>query len=279
MARPVITLTTDFGTADPFVGAMKGVILGICPEATVVDLTHDVPPHDIHAGAYLLGTAYHHFPPGTVHVIVVDPGVGTERRAIVAASPTATFVCPDNGLLSHAMDREGAFLPAVEPFALATVELPPAWRCHHLTNERYWHLPVSNTFHGRDVFAPVAAHLAAGEQLAHMGPAIGSLSAFGVPKAKRDDGGVQGTVVHVDRFGNLVTNIDIAMLGKGGETLVVEVGGATIQGLSTAYQSGGAPVGVVGSNETLEIAVPNGDASAALGVGLGDPVRVRFTRT
>ncbi len=266
MARPVITLTTDFGTADTFVGEMKGVILGVNPDAAIVDLTHDVPPHDIVAGAYLLGAAYRQFPPGTIHVAVVHPGVGTAWRPLAVSGPNAAFVCPDNGLLSYVLEREGGSPPDRPPLEVGEAGLPPGWVAYHLKNDRYWRRPVSATFHGRDIFASVAAYLSVGEPAAKMGPAAVRVQAFRVPRPLAANGRIDGAVVHVDRFGNLVTNIGAALLPSSG-AFVVEVGGQRTTGLADSYQSGGALLAIVGSQGTLEIAARNGRAAAELGVG------------
>ena len=273
MARPVITLTTDFGTADTFVGEMKGVILGVNPDAAVVDLTHDVPPHDIVAGAYLLGAAYRQFPPGTIHVAVVDPGVGTARRPLAVSGPNAAFVCPDNGLLSYVLECEGGSAPDGPPLEVGEAGLPPGWVAYHLKDDRYWRRPVSATFHGRDIFASVAAYLSAGEPAAKMGPEAVSVQAFRVPRPLAANGRIDGAVVHVDRFGNLVTNIGATLLPASG-AFVVEVGGQRTTGLADSYQSGGALLAIVGSQGTLEIAARNGSAAAELGVGVGGSVVV-----
>ena len=273
MARPVITLTTDFGTADTFVGEMKGVILGVNPDAAIVDLTHEVPPHDIVAGAYLLGAAYRQFPPGTIHVAVVDPGVGTARRPLAVSGPNAAFVCPDNGLLSYVLECEGGSPPDGPPLEVGEAGLPPGWVAYHLKNDRYWRRPVSATFHGRDIFASVAAYLSVGEPAAKMGPEVASVQAFRVPRPLAANGRIDGAVVHVDRFGNLVTNIGAALLPSSG-AFVVEVGGRRTTGLADSYQSGGALLAIVGSQGTLEIAARNGSAAAELGVGVGGSVVV-----
>ena len=274
MARPIITLTTDFGTADTFVGAMKGVILSICPDAAIVDLTHEISPQDIRAAAYVFDTAHVAFPHGTTHLVVVDPGVGTNRRAIAVQSPDATFVCPDNGVLSYVIDREAGFTVEGEPFAPVSAPLPAGWAARQLTNRRYWREPISNTFHGRDIFAPVAAHLAAGELLEVFGSAVDEITAFAVPHAKETKDVVSGVVIHIDRFGNLITNIE-ARLVMGTGAPVIDVGGHEIDGLSRSYQDGEDLVALIGSNGCLEIAVPNGNAASTLAGGVGMPVRVR----
>ena len=284
MARPVITLTTDFGLADIYVGAMKGVILGINPDAAIVDLTHEVPPQDVRAGAYALDAAWDAFPPGTVHVAVVDPGVGTDRLPIAACGRGATFVGPDNGTLSYVLARcdgarEGGPRPESAPFVPASVALPDGWTAYHLTERAYWREPARSTFHGRDIFAPVAAHLSAGLAPSALGPALTQLMAFAVPRAIETDGRVEGCVQHVDRYGNLVTNIGEALLSAAGAGLTVEVGGREVAGFSPSFQGEGPLVAVIGSGGWLEIAVPNGSAAHELAARIGDAVHVRWGST
>ena len=276
MPRRIITLTTDFGGADTFVGAMKGVILGINPDAAIVDLTHEVPPQDIRAGAYALDAAWDAFPSGTVHVAVVDPGVGTDRLPIVAHGPGGTFVGPDNGTLSYVLARAGGPRPERAPFVPASVGLPQGWTAFHLTEHAYWREPVRSTFHGRDIFAPVAAHLSAGVAPSALGPRLTHVTAFAVPRAAETAGRVEGCIQHVDGYGNLVTNIGEALLSTAGVGLTVEVGGREVAGLSPSFQGEGPLVAVIGSGGWLEIAVPNGSAARELAAGIGDPVAVRL---
>jgi S-adenosylmethionine hydrolase len=186
----MITLLTDFGLSDYFVPAVKGVILTINPEARIIDITHDVAAHDVQAAAFTLGACYHNFPAGTIHVVVVDPGVGSSRRAIVAAAGGYFFVGPDNGVFSFVYARES------KP------------RVYHITNERYFRHPVSATFHGRDVFAPVAAHMARGARPEDIGAQIEDFVRFEVarPRLIETRGVIEGRVIHIDRFGNCVTN-------------------------------------------------------------------------
>jgi S-adenosylmethionine hydrolase len=276
MRGPLITLTTDFGLRDAFVGAMKGVILGIAPAARLVDLTHEVPPFDVRAGAYVLYAAYRYFPAETVHLAVVDPGVGSARRAVAVETSWGTFVVPDNGLLSLVLSRESVR----QAVALEN----PAYRLPH----------VSRTFHGRDVFAPAAAHIARGVPLAEFGPAVSDLPAafrlvtFAVSRPVRQgdgpaqpgDGPAQpgdtliAHVLYVDRFGNLVTDATEADLT--GPVVVVEAGGQRIAGLSSAYTDvpPSQPVALIGSAGHLEVSVREGHAARTLGLAVGDPVTV-----
>jgi S-adenosyl-L-methionine hydrolase (adenosine-forming) len=186
----LITLLTDFGTADYFVGAMKGVVLSINPHASVLDITHEIPPHDIQAGAFTLLAVYREFPPGTIHVGVVDPGVGSSRRPVLVVAGDQFFVGPDNGLFSYIYERETSV------------------RVFHLTSERYFRHPVSATFHGRDIFAPVAASLSNGVEPAELGEEISDFVRLArlAPQAS-GDGNLTASIIHIDRFGNCVTSI------------------------------------------------------------------------
>jgi S-adenosylmethionine hydrolase len=262
----LITLTTDFGLEDAYVGIMKGVILGINPAATIVDLCHAIPPQDVRAAAFLLHTAWRYFPPGTIHVVVVDPGVGSQRRAIAVNVGTATFLAPDNGVLSY---------------VLAGMEEQRA-QAVHLTNQWYWLSRVSATFHGRDIFAPVAAHLCLGVPLVELGEPLplGELVTFPLPLPEHPgDGGWVGHVVHIDHFGNLVTDLEPGAIGDA-QAVTIEVGGQHIVGLRRTYKEGtpGEPMALIGSSGRLEIAVPGGQAARWLKAQIGDPVRLYRTK-
>lgn len=277
----IVTLTTDFGLADGYAGVMHGVIQVICPGVAVIDLSHQVSPQDVRGAAYLLYAAYSYFPADTVHCVVVDPGVGTSRRAIAVETPRGRFVAPDNGVLSYVLARE------------------PVTAAVNLTNPRYHLAFVSRTFHGRDLFAPVAAHLACGVPLTNLGEPVARLVAFPVPGISvRPGGALSGQVIHVDRFGNLITSIG-QLLWRGDDLLAqpafstsgdedgalwsspflaiearVRVGGRCIEGIRPTY--GDAPAGgllaLVGSVGHLEIAVAGGSAAQTLGTGVGGEV-------
>ena len=255
----LITLTTDFGLADSYVGAMKGVILGIDPTATIVDISHDIAPQDVREAAYAIYTAYPYFPPDTIHVVVVDPGVGSRRRAIALQAAQASFVAPDNGVLSYVLAREG-MRKAVS-----------------LTNSRYHRLTVSHTFHGRDIFAPVAAHLARGVPLTELGEPLTEIITFPLPQPQvLPDGRMVGHVLHIDRFGNLVLDVreGDCILGEG---LVLEVAGRRIQGLGRTFTdvSAGELVAYIGSSGHLEIALREDSAAQSLGMKRGDKILLR----
>lgn len=273
MSNPIITLTTDFGLEDPYVAAMKGVILTISPQVTIVDISHAVRPQAIAQGAFLLASAWPHFPRGSIHVGVVDPGVGTKRRALAVRTPAATFVGPDNGLLSPALPDEVREAAWGQDQA-APVRLPEGYRAVSLTNEAYFHQPVSSTFHGRDIFAPVAAHISLGVPLEDLGPPVEEMLALAPVRARcQPDGSLRGRVIHIDVFGNLVTDIRCEDLPAGRPT--VEVATGRIVGLSTTYQEDAEILAVVGSSGYLEIAAPKASAAGLLGAALGMPVLVR----
>lgn len=275
---PPIALTTDFGWSDAFVGVMKGVILTINPQAVIIDLTHDIPPQQVAAGAFVLGVNHSYFPPDAIHVAVVDPGVGTERRAVLLVTPTAKFVAPDNGLLSYIL-KEYLEAPPEQP---GTVALPPELAAYELANPNYRRQPVSRTFHGRDVFAPAAAYLSLGRPPQTFGPPLTELVWQPPPMPERRDGGLAGEVIYIDRFGNLITNIRAEELPRG--TLQITVGGWVIAGLSSTFhdpaaaraEAAGLPqlIALIGSNGYLEIAVPDGNAARVLGLGVGAAVGV-----
>ncbi|MDA1216038.1 MAG: SAM-dependent chlorinase/fluorinase [Chloroflexi bacterium] len=273
MAGPIITLTTDFGTADGFVGVLKGVILGINPSVTIVDITHEVPPQNIQAGAFTFGTAHPYFPPDTVHLVVVDPGVGTGRRPILVIGPQACYVAPDNGVLSYLFPE--AQTPAAPGDALTSIQvsLPEGWHAYHLTNSHYWRDPVSSTFHGRDVFAPVAANLSNGVAPADMGDPVDTIAAFVIPTPVLDAGVLLGCVLHTDRYGNIITNVTAEDLPLAGAQVTVHIGGRRIDGLAISYQDADL-VALIGSHGYLEVAARNGNAAKLLGVSTGGEVTV-----
>jgi hypothetical protein len=269
---PIITLTTDFGLADPYVAAMKGVILSLNPAATIVDITHEVRPQQVVEGAFLLSQALPYFPPGTVHVIVIDPGVGTARRALAVATPEALLVGPDNGVLSAALPEE-ARRRAGSTTGPGMVTLPDGYRAAKLTRRRYMREPVSATFHGRDVFAPAAAHLSLGVGLEALGPAVKKIRALPPFRARRRaDGVLAGRVLHVDRFGNLITDVRAEDLSTG--RVEVLIGGQRIEGLARTYEEVSGVKALIGSAGYLEVARRGDSAAYWLGVDVGAGVLV-----
>jgi S-adenosylmethionine hydrolase len=257
----IATLLTDFGLADHYVGVMKGVILSVDPGITLVDLGHEVPPGEVEGGAFALLASYPYFPRGTVHVAVVDPGVGTARRPIVAVAGGQLFVAPDNGLLGYVLERE------------------PGARVFHVTNERLFRQPVSTTFHGRDVFAPVGAALATGVPPESLGPEIADpVRLAPLRPTPEADGTLRGRVLQVDRFGNCVTSFTAHDLGERADGgFCLHAGTAQIRELRRHFAGGrpGAPFAIWGSSGFLEIAVNGGSAAAVLGLGTGHEVRVQ----
>ncbi len=256
----IITLTTDFGEQDPYVGAMKGVILGITSRVVLVDITHQVPPQNVREGAYILASVTPYFPDNTIHVVVVDPGVGTARRPLAIRTERAYYVVPDNGLITPVLRRE-----RVEEIV-------------HLNNDTYWLPKVSHTFHGRDIFAPVAAYIARGVPLYALGTPLKEEEIVHLewPDARAlPDGSIEGMVVHVDHFGNIVTNIPAEMLDGAPESWVFQVNEHRLRGLKQAYAevAVGEALALIGSNNTLEFAIREGNAAAAWNVQAGDPVR------
>ena len=271
MPGRLLTFLTDFGTSDAYVAAVKGVALSINPALTIVDITHDVAPQDVRSAAFLLGAAAPYFPRGTVHLAVVDPGVGTERHPLLVLTPEAAYVGPDNGILSSVLARHVA--SGDQRSVSGEAPLPPGVRAFHLTNPRYWCQPVSRTFHARDIFGPVAANLTLGAKPEELGEPVESIRRLALPMVHREEHGLSGHVVHVDRFGNLVTNIpEEEVVGR---LRAVSIAGRTIVGLSETYASGGDDLmALVGSYGTVEIALRNGSAAAALGVDVGERVVV-----
>ncbi len=264
MASPVISLTTDFG-ADLFVGVMKGVIAAINPDARVIDLTHAVPPGDVRAGAFALMAGAEYFPEGTIHAAVVDPGVGSSRRILCVQTREFVYLAPDNGLLSWCLERE-------EILAARSVE-----------NAQFFLGEVSRTFHGRDIFAPVAARLSLGVMIEDLGPEVKAdhIARIPFPKPSRPDGAtLAGEVLYIDHFGNAITNLPAAELAGADPARVrVEAGTLAISGLSQSYSeaSPGAALTIIGSAGFLELAASGAGAAKQFGLRVGDVVTVRMT--
>jgi len=264
--RPVIGLLTDFGMRDHYVGAVKGSILSVCREASLVDVVHELPAHDVEAGAYALMASYRAFPEGTIFLAVVDPGVGSERRGIVVDTGAYRFVAPDNGILS---------------FVLAE---SPGARAHQITNGSLFRLDISSTFHARDIFGPVAGHLASGVPLAEVGPPIADPVLLPMASSRQlGPGEWLGAVLHVDIFGNLTTSFTSADLDRilvtvdGDPTEIVVVVEGMVIPMVQAYAevAEGELLGLLGSSGRLEVGVNCGSAASILGARRSTPVRVR----
>jgi S-adenosyl-L-methionine hydrolase (adenosine-forming) len=262
MSRPIVALLTDFGTKDHYAGTLKGVVLTVCPDATLVDIGHDIPAHDVIAGALELSACYRYFPNGTIFLVVVDPGVGSSRRGIAADVGDYRFVAPDNGVLS------AVFL-----------ESPPR-RVVELTERKYARPTVSRTFEGRDRFAPAAGFLAKGMALVSLGKTIKDFHTIALPRPSVHDTELRGEVVRIDRFGNLITNIDRRSFDQfaGAGAITVMVGGHAVPRIVATYAD--APAGEVcalfGSTDHLEVAINAGDAARTLSLGRGAPAAVRL---
>lgn len=256
----IITLLSDFGTQDVYVGVIKGVLAQIAPQTTVVDLTHEIPPQNVALASFQLAIAQAHFPAGTVHLAVVDPGVGGSRRGIAFQTATSYFVGPDNGLFS------GVLATASSGKSVAV----------ELTNPQYWYSKQpSPTFHGRDIFAAVAAHLANGVNLRDFGPVIPLTRLHRLPAGKYQqiETGFAGTIQAIDRFGNLITTLPSHCVS--GQAWTIQIAGKMIPGGQTySDRPHGAMIGLIGSHGWLEIAINGGNAQVALGLGLGDLVQV-----
>ncbi len=260
----IITLTTDFGSKDSFAGSVRGVIYKTNPQAQIVDITHEIGPQDIWEAAFTLKTAYNYFPKGTVHLAVVDPGVGSGRRPIIAVTESYYFVGPDNGIFSLIFQEAERL------------------RVHHITASHYFLPAPGSTFHARDIFAPVASWLAKGIPSGNFGDVIEDYVKLNVPVLKSSASGIEGHVIHIDRFGNAITNITYkdlqAMLPEGSDMrqVAVSVGGKQINGLKKYYAEAapGEPGAIVNSSGHLEIFLFKQNARTALSLKRGEPVRL-----
>ena len=262
MKNSVITLLTDFGTKDHYVASMKGTILSINPKCTLIDITHHVSPHDINEGAFILANAYSFFPKGTIHVSVIDPGVGSPRRPILIVTPNYLFVGPDNGLFTFVLKRE------------------KMKKVVALTNQKYFFPHMSTTFHGRDLFAPVAAYLSLGVKPNEFGPELNSWVELDFEKPRVRRGKLTGEILHIDAFGNLISNINEEQLFHfvKNHSFVIRTGKRDIQGLKKGYWEAqeGELLALIGSGDFLEISVREGDAQKVLKSRQGDKVRIRL---
>ena len=255
----LITLTTDFGQKDSFVGIMKGVIAGINPQAHIIDISHGIPPQDILAGALTLRHAVRYFPRGSIHVAVIDPGVGSARRPLLIEWDGNYFIGPDNGVLSLAVEN-------IEPTHIV-----------HLSNPVYHLKRTGTTFHGRDIFAPAAAHLSVGVSPMALGEALGNFVKLALPEVARQDRSIEGEIVYIDSFGNLFTNIrEHDLTGLPRNKLDIVVRSVTIRGLSQNYASAGVGefLAVINSWDMLEIAAYKDNAQKRIGAKIGDRVEI-----
>ncbi len=262
----IITLTTDFGISDPYVGMMKGIILAVNPAARIIDLTHSIEPQNLVQAGWAIKTAFTVFPAGTVHMIVVDPGVGTDRRIIAIETGNYIFLSPDNGVLTFVMEE---------------IE---AGRVYHIDNQDYFLKKISRTFHGRDIFAPVSAHISTGIDIGKMGTRIHAddLVTLDISRPHiTDNGRLTGSIMNIDRFGNLTTDISKELLEKifpeiPPERLFIQIKADEINGLSESYQSveKNCPLAIIGSSGFLEIALNCGSAASFYQASMGDPITI-----
>ncbi|MBI4220780.1 MAG: SAM-dependent chlorinase/fluorinase [Chloroflexi bacterium] len=283
MAARIITLTTDFGTADGFPAAMKGVILGITPDARVVDLTHEIGSQDVAQASFALYSALRFWTAPAIHVAVVDPGVGTDRKALIVEAPgDRILIGPDNGIFSHLL-AHGRTTPgsSYEMGFLSPYRGPPpeGVRAYAVQAASFMREKVSQTFHGRDVFAPAAARIAVGERPSAAGPSLNEITYLNLPGAKREGQRLAGHVQHVDRFGNLITDISISDFPGGQPSSHLErvtIAGRTITNLNASYSEARGLGCVIGSLDFLEIFQTGGSAARTLSATVGTPVRVHL---
>lgn len=250
----IITLTTDFGYEDSYIATMKGIILSINQNVSIIDISHNIRPQNIKQGAFVLKSAVPYFPAGSIHVAVVDPGVGSERRSILVSTPANFFIAPDNGILSLVIRNT-------------------SYKVYNLVKESYWHKPVSSTFHGRDIFAPVAAYLSTGINPEEIGERINNLAILdSLDPLIIDNRQIKGEVIHIDHFGNLITNIAAEILP--GVNINIEISRHIINGLCLTYSEKAGLIALIGSSGYMEIAYNGKSAAEYLSAGIGTQVIV-----
>lgn len=273
---PVITLTTDFGTGDGYAGSVKGSILSINPEASIIDINNGISPHDVFHASFLIKTVYSYFPKDTINLVIVDPGVGSNRKAIILKTGSYVFVAPDNGVLTYIAgeNHPGLIHEAGEKaYSLHKVRVPHGLKVYEISNRQYWREPVSSTFHGRDIFGPVAAHISRGVSLSEFGREVNSIVVFNAPcLLKSKAGNTTGEVIYVDGFGNLVTNIFREDLPEG--DFSIRIKDKVIPGMSKYYAEKAGLLALIGSSGYLEVAVKNGNAAKQLKAGFREKVKL-----
>ena len=257
MDNPLITLTTDFGDSGGYTAAMKGVILGICPDVQITDISHNIRPQNVIEAAIVIASTTPYFPQNTIHVAVVDPGVGTCRKPLLIVTPSYFCIGPDNGIFSL-LTSKYEDQSSVDVF--------------ELDRERFWRHPVSHTFHGRDIFAPIAAHLALGIEPEVLGSPIENFESLSLPSPVVREGLVLGKIVYIDHFGNLISNIKS---DEANYTNVIEIAGHVINGIETSYASSPGLLAIIGSHGNLEVAWNLGNAANRIGARLGTPILLR----
>jgi S-adenosyl-L-methionine hydrolase (adenosine-forming) len=262
MKHKIITLTTDFGTDDTYVAAMKGVILSINPKATIIDITHSILPQNIREAAFIFSTAYRYFPRGTIHVLVVDPGVGSNRKELLVQTETYYFLAPDNGVLSYVFQNE------------------KTKHVIQLENQKYFRQPISHTFHGRDIFAPIAAHLSLGVSISKLGSKVEKLIKFPIPEPGIVDNHIYAHILHIDHFGNIITDISKEFWNKtiGKKRFAISIGKKKITQIKKTFADGkfGDIIAYYGSAGFLEIAIVSGNAVSKLNLTLDSPIVITW---
>jgi S-adenosyl-L-methionine hydrolase (adenosine-forming) len=295
MKNNIITLTTDFGTADTYIAQMKGVILSLNPTATIIDITHSISPQNIREAAYVFSTAYRYFPKGTIHVVIVDPGVGSNRKAILVQTETYYFLAPDNGVLSYVID---CGLRSMRPLytdsnllkkininnfkctAGASSRTPQKIRVIQLENQKYFLHSVSSTFHGRDIFAPAAAHLSLGVPISKFGPEAEKLIKFPIPEPGIIDNRIYAHILHIDHFGNIITDISKGIWNTtiGKKKFSISCGKKKITEIKQTYAEGkpGTLIAYFGSSDNLEIAIVDGNIAQQLKISPENPIIINL---
>lgn len=255
----IITLTTDFGTKDPYVAAMKGVILRINPEINIVDLTHEISPQNILEANLFLANSCPYFPEGTIHIVVVDPGVGSKREPIVVSAGNQVFVCPDNGILTLISKK---------------LQIKEA---RVIKNKTFMLKNISSTFHGRDIFAPAAAYLASGKKIEDVGEKSDKIVMMDIPQTKLENDRITGEIIHIDRFGNLISNIDLNLFKKGKKYEIL-IKDKRLSEINLAYgeKNKNELLALIGSSDLLEISLNQGNAANVLGISIGEKISVKF---
>jgi S-adenosylmethionine hydrolase len=270
----IITLTTDFGINDGYVASIKGVILGINPDAKIVDICNTIKPQNILQASYIIDSTCSNFPQESIHIVVVDPGVGSSRKAIIVKMFSSYFIAPDNGVLSYTIARwfnKSSHIVKATKEIIGRKKLPAAMQAVSITNPRYWNKDISPVFHGRDIFAPVAAHLSLGVMMNNFGREIRYINLLSNLAAIEDNKGlIVGKVIHIDYFGNIITNIKTDSISK--KQYTVSIGGRHISEINRYYAEKEGLLALIGSSGYLEVSMRNGNASSELGINLGDRV-------
>jgi S-adenosyl-L-methionine hydrolase (adenosine-forming) len=273
---PIITLTTDFGIDDGYVASVKGVILSVNPNARIIDICNTVRPQDIQQASFILDSVLDYFPEGTIHLTVVDPGVGSNRRALIVKTPRCYLVAPDNGVLSYTLNRlypDSKKFFTYSQISLKQKRLPENTEGVAITNKNYFLKPTSNTFHGRDIFAPVAAHISLGVPLGKFGQSVDRVTLFSILKPRSEFGNLVGNIIHIDHFGNLITNINKQILPA--EHFSIQIGKERINWLNEFYLEREGLIALIGSHHNLEISFTNGNAAERLNARVGDEVWIQ----